>query len=39
MSFNLHGRHFLAEADFTRDEMLFLIDLAGALKRAKYSGT
>ena len=39
MSFNLHGRHFLAEADFTRDEMLFLINLAGALKQAKYAGT
>ena len=31
----LHGRHFLKEADFTRDEMVFLLDLAAELKRSK----
>jgi ornithine carbamoyltransferase len=39
MSYNLHGRHFLAEADFTGDEMRHLLDLAADLKRAKYAGT
>ena len=33
------GRNFLKELDFTRDELLALIDLAAELKAAKRSGT
>ena len=32
---NLHGRSFLALKDFSRDEILYLIDLAAELKAAK----
>lgn len=32
---DLHGRHFLAEADFTADEWTHLLDLAAQLKLAK----
>src|SRR3954467_3916907 len=39
MSLNLYGRSFLAEADFTRDDMHFLLDLARDLKAARYAGT
>jgi ornithine carbamoyltransferase len=39
MNGNLHGRHFLAEADFTADEIRSLLDLAHDLKRARYAGT
>ncbi|HVS66920.1 MAG TPA: ornithine carbamoyltransferase [Mycobacteriales bacterium] len=39
MSYNLKGRHFLKEADFTQVEMRYLLDLARDLKRAKYAGT
>ena len=39
MPVNLKGRHFLKEIDFTKEEFLFLINLAFDLKRAKYSGT
>jgi ornithine carbamoyltransferase len=39
MSIDLRGRHFLAEADFTRDEILHLLDLAAELKAAKRAGT
>ncbi|WP_146347944.1 ornithine carbamoyltransferase [Falsiphaeobacter marinintestinus] len=37
MAFNLSSRSFLKIADFTQREMLFLLDLARDLKRAKYS--
>lgn len=39
MSFNLKGRSYLKISDFSQREMLFLLDLARDLKRAKYSGT
>ncbi|GAA1528901.1 ornithine carbamoyltransferase [Actinomadura kijaniata] len=39
MAFNLRGRSFLKELDFTPREFRFLIDLAADLKRAKYTGT
>jgi ornithine carbamoyltransferase len=39
MPVNLRNRDFLKEVDFTTAEMLFLLDLARDLKRAKYSGT
>jgi ornithine carbamoyltransferase len=38
MAFNLRNRHFLKLEDFTGREILFLIDLARDLKRAKYGG-
>ncbi|MEM5582546.1 MULTISPECIES: ornithine carbamoyltransferase [unclassified Roseibium] len=37
MAFNLKGRSYLKIADFTQREMLFLLDLARDLKRAKYA--
>ncbi len=37
MGFNLKGRSYLKIADFTQREMLFLLDLARDLKRAKYA--
>jgi ornithine carbamoyltransferase len=36
---NLKNRHFLKEIDFEPGELKFLLDLAGTLKAAKYSGT
>ncbi len=39
MAFNLRNRHFLTIHDFTRKELLYLLDLARDLKRAKYAGT
>jgi ornithine carbamoyltransferase len=36
---NLRQRDFLKEADFTRTELQFLLDLSRDLKRAKYAGT
>lgn len=39
MGFNLRNRHFLKELDFTREELVFLLDLAKELKKAKYAGT
>jgi ornithine carbamoyltransferase len=36
MSFNLKGRSYLKLADFSQREMLYLLDLARDLKRAKY---
>jgi len=33
------GRHFLKESDFSRDELLFLLDLAAELKRSKRART
>jgi len=38
MSFNLHGRSFLKELDFTPDELEFLLKLSADLKAAKYGG-
>ncbi|WP_170327694.1 ornithine carbamoyltransferase [Ruegeria arenilitoris] len=37
MAFNLKGRSYLKIADFTQREMLYLLDLARDLKRAKYA--
>ncbi|MFD8638370.1 ornithine carbamoyltransferase subunit F, partial [Streptomyces sp. NPDC059656] len=37
--FNLRGRSFLKEADFSPTELRFLLDLSRDLKRAKYTGT
>ncbi|WP_329520449.1 ornithine carbamoyltransferase [Spirillospora sp. NBC_01491] len=39
MAFNLRGRSFTKELDFTPKEFRFLIDLSAELKAAKYSGT
>ena len=36
---DLRGRSFLKEADFTREELLGLVDLAAELKAAKRAGT
>ncbi|MXR35558.1 ornithine carbamoyltransferase [Craterilacuibacter sinensis] len=38
MAFNLKGRHFLKELDFTPREIKYMLDLARDLKRAKYAG-
>jgi ornithine carbamoyltransferase len=38
MSFNLRGRSFLRELDFTPKEWRFLLDLAADLKANKYAG-
>ncbi len=38
MAFNLRNRHFVKLEDFTPREILFLLDLARDLKRAKYGG-
>ncbi|MEU5880705.1 ornithine carbamoyltransferase [Spirillospora sp. NPDC047279] len=39
MAFNLRGRSFLKELDFTPKEWKFLLDLSADLKKAKYAGT
>jgi ornithine carbamoyltransferase len=39
MAVNLRNRSYLNELDFTAGEMHFLLDLAGQLKAARYSGT
>jgi ornithine carbamoyltransferase len=39
MAFNLKNRHFLKELDFTKEELVFLLNLSKQLKNAKYSGT
>jgi ornithine carbamoyltransferase len=39
MSVNLSGRSFLKLLDYTRDEILHLLDLSRALKSAKQAGT
>jgi ornithine carbamoyltransferase len=39
VSFNLKNRSFLKEIDFTPQELRFLLQLAEALKTAKYAGT
>jgi ornithine carbamoyltransferase len=38
MAFNLHGRSFLKELDFTPTELRYLLQLAAQLKMAKYAG-
>jgi ornithine carbamoyltransferase len=37
-SMNLHGRSLLKETDFTKEEFLSIVDLAGQLRREKRSG-
>jgi ornithine carbamoyltransferase len=39
MGFNLKNRHFLELADFTTQEISFLLQLSADLKAAKYAGT
>jgi ornithine carbamoyltransferase len=39
MPFNLRNRHFLKLADFTQQEIKFLLDLSRDLKKAKYAKT
>jgi ornithine carbamoyltransferase len=39
MAFNLRNRNFLKELDFTKEELVFLLNLSKDLKKAKYSGT
>jgi len=39
MAFNLRNRSFLKEIDFQPRELRFLLQLAAALKQAKYAGT
>ena len=39
MSLNLKGRSFLKLLDFSKREMVYILDLARDLKRAKYAGT
>ncbi|UBU09515.1 ornithine carbamoyltransferase [Nonomuraea gerenzanensis] len=38
MTYNLHGRNFLKELDFTPAEWKHLLDLSASLKKAKYAG-
>jgi len=39
MPVNLKNRHFLKEMDFTKEELLFLLNLSKDLKSSKYAGT
>lgn len=39
MAFNLRNRNFLKELDFTKEELVFLLNLSKQLKNAKYAGT
>jgi len=39
MAFNLRNRNFLKELDFTKEELVFLLNLSKDLKKAKYAGT
>ncbi len=39
MAFNLKNRNFLKELDFSKKELVYLLDLSRDLKRAKYAGT
>ena len=36
---DLHGRSLLKEVDFTKEEFLYLVDLAGQLRQEKRAGT
>jgi len=38
MAFNLRNRSYLTELDFTREELVFLLDLTTQLKSAAYAG-
>ncbi len=38
MAFNLRNRNFLKELDFTKEELVFLLNLSKDLKNAKYAG-
>ena len=38
MSFNLKNRSFLKLIDFSKRDLVYLLDLARDLKRAKYAG-
>ncbi len=38
MGFNLRNRNFLKELDFTKQELVFLLNLSKDLKAAKYAG-
>jgi ornithine carbamoyltransferase len=38
MAYNLRNRHFLKLLDFSPQEIMFLLELAGDLKKAKYAG-
>ena len=39
MAFNLKNRSFLKLLDFSQRDMIYILDLARDLKRAKYAGT
>jgi ornithine carbamoyltransferase len=39
MTVELHGRSFLKEVDFTKEEFTYLVDLAAQLREAKRSGS
>lgn len=39
MGFNLRNRSFLKELDFSKEELVFLLNLSKELKNAKYAGT
>ena len=39
MAIDLHGRDFLKELDFSRDEMQYLLDLSAGLKAERHGGT
>ncbi len=39
MGFNLRNRNFLKELDFSKEELVFLLNLSKQLKNAKYAGT
>ncbi len=39
MGFNLRNRNFLKELDFSKEELVFLLNLSKELKNAKYAGT
>jgi ornithine carbamoyltransferase len=39
MAFNLKNRNFLKELDFSKKELVYLLDLSKDLKKAKYAGT
>ncbi len=39
MAVDLRGRSFLKEADFTKEEFTYLVDLAATLRQDKRAGT
>ncbi|MBN1598284.1 MAG: ornithine carbamoyltransferase [Bacteroidales bacterium] len=38
MSINLKDRHFLKLLDYSKEEIIYLLDLSASLKKAKYAG-